>query len=168
MHQARPRDPLTWQRSRRTYVRQFHDKVIGVGFLHSFLNLFHGDIFPAIANVLSYRGGKEHGLLAHHADNFPQIPYVDRPDILSINTDLKEKIGVISPAADCDVWSAEVTAVASSARGISPRPPWGHRASASAGPSCFSHSRCSRPGPPSARSLPSSWAPSRSTRMNEE
>lgn len=77
------------QRWRRTYIRQFHDKVIGVGFLHSFLNLIHGDIFTAIANVLGYRGGKQHRLLTHHPDNLPQISYIDGPDILSVDTDLK-------------------------------------------------------------------------------
>lgn len=70
-------------------MRQLHDKVISVGFLDSSLNLIHGDIFTAIANVFSNRGGKQHWFLTHHPDDFPQIPHIYGPNVLSVDTDLQ-------------------------------------------------------------------------------
>lgn len=71
---------------------QFHDEVIGIGFLDSFLYLIHGDVFSAIANVFGNRGGKQHGFLTHHPNDFPQIPHIDGPDVLSVDTDLEQNV----------------------------------------------------------------------------
>lgn len=71
---------------------QFHDEVIGIGFLDSFLNLIHGDIFSAIANVLGDRGGKQHRFLTHHTNDLPQIPHIDGSDVLSVDTDLEQSM----------------------------------------------------------------------------
>ena len=71
---------------------QFHDEVIGIGFLDCSLYLIHGDVLSAIANVFSDRGGKQHRFLTHHADDFPQVPHIDGPDVLAVDTDLKRSV----------------------------------------------------------------------------
>lgn len=52
----------------RTDLRQIHDEVVGVGLLGSGDDVLHGDARSAVAYVLSYGRGKQHGLLLHDAD----------------------------------------------------------------------------------------------------
>lgn len=70
-------------------MRQFHDEVVGIGFLDSSFNVLHGDILTAVADVFCYGGGKQHRLLTHHASDFPQVSDVHGSDVLSIDADLK-------------------------------------------------------------------------------
>lgn len=74
-----------------SYVRKVHDEVVSVSLLGGLYDLLLRHVRSAISDVFSDGGGKEDGLLAHHADHLSQVADVKCADIVAINKYLKSK-----------------------------------------------------------------------------
>lgn len=59
-----------------SYIRQFHDEIIGVGLARSLLDLVLCDILSPITDVLGNGSGEQHRFLAHHTYQAPQVAHI--------------------------------------------------------------------------------------------
>lgn len=70
------------------YLRQIHDKVVGVGLLGCSDDVIHSGVFPSIANVLCDGGGEQDRLLFNNANQGPQPLDIKGTEIMPIQSNL--------------------------------------------------------------------------------
>lgn len=76
-----------------SYVRKFHDEIIGIGLPCGLLYLLLCHILTAVSNVLGDCGGKKYGLLTHNADHLPQTAHMQSANVMAIDTHLEKESG---------------------------------------------------------------------------
>ena len=70
------------------YLWQAHNEVVGVSLSGCSRNVFHGDLWPAQADVLSNGGSEQSGLLLHHADQRAKPLDVQPTDVMAVQSHL--------------------------------------------------------------------------------
>lgn len=76
---------------RRSYIRKFHDEIIGVGLACGPLYLLLRYILTAISNVLSNCGGEKNRLLAHDANHLPETAHIQSANVMAIYIHLEKE-----------------------------------------------------------------------------
>lgn len=75
----------------RSYIRKFHDEIIGIGLACGPLYLLLRHILTAVSNVLSNGGGKKNRLLTHNANHLPQTAHIQSANVMAIYTHLEKE-----------------------------------------------------------------------------